>query len=254
MVTVAFLIPTTSRNQNWKSIQEIHLFTTMFPSFLSTETSDYSSRFYLGVDQDDPFYSNTNVQENVLSYMNSFSQVHAEFVIFKDIAKGHLTKMWNQLYKKAYNDECDYFYCCGDDINFTKEGWLEKAIQLLKEHNDIGMTGPSNKNGNTNIVTQTLVSRKHYEIFGYGYPEAIWNWYCDDWINLVYSPNYIYRMDDYPCYNCGGRERYNIVEAKDLCQQLVNEDKKKLEKYLEEHNISPIVQTSIFTTILNTIF
>ena len=31
--------------------------------------------------------------------------------------------MWNILFKKAYNDNCDYFYQCGDDILFKTKGW-----------------------------------------------------------------------------------------------------------------------------------
>ena len=31
--------------------------------------------------------------------------------------------MWNVLFKQAYDDGCDYFYQCGDDIEFkTKVG------------------------------------------------------------------------------------------------------------------------------------
>ncbi len=42
----------------------------------------------------------------------------------KNIKKGHLTAMWNRLFKKAYQEGCDYFYQCGDDIQFLDKGWV----------------------------------------------------------------------------------------------------------------------------------
>ena len=72
--------------------------------------------------------------------------------------------MWNVLFKKAYDDKCEFFYQCGDDIYFTTKGWINDSINILK--NDIiGLTGPLNNNNR--ILTQAFVSRKHMEIFGW---------------------------------------------------------------------------------------
>lgn len=233
MVTVAFTIPTTSYGQNWKKVPQIHLIKTFFKSFMATFSPEYKYKFYFGIDEDDPFYSQSIHQEQIKAYTSFLSQVHAEFIVMKDIPKGHLTRMWNLLCKKAYDDGCDYFYFCGDDIEFMKHGWIKKAVELLEEHNNLGFTGPTNHNGNLSIITQTFVSRKHFDIFGYAYPDEIKNWYCDDWINLIYSPQYVYRMDEYHCYNRGGKERYAIVEARDICHRLANEDRMKIEVYLQ---------------------
>lgn len=231
-ITIAFPIPTTSHGQQWKSVAQCHLIRTFFKSFMSTFSPEYKYKFYFGIDEDDPFYSQASHREQIKTYMSFFSQISVEFIVMKDVPKGHLTKMWNILCKKAYDDGCDYFYFCGDDIEFTKQGWINKAVQLLREHGDIGFTGPTNRNGNQDIITQTFVSRKHFDIFGYAYPEEIKNWYCDDWVNLVYSPRYVYRMDEYHCYNRGGTERYSIVEAREICYRLAIDDRKKIEAYL----------------------
>ena len=58
----------------------------------------------------------------------------------------------------------------------------------MKEQDNIGICGPINLPNKT-ILTQTFVSRKHYEIFKFYFPNEIKNWFCDDWINFVYENN-----------------------------------------------------------------
>ena len=99
---------------------------------------------------------------------------------------------WNIIFLKAYQDSCDYFYQCGDDINFKTSGWINDSISILEQHNNIGLTGPINNNNY--ILTQAFVSRKHMEIFGYFFPENIINWGCDDWYNFVYKPDYFFPL------------------------------------------------------------
>ena len=116
--------------------------------------------------------------------------------------------MWNVLYTKAYNDSCDYFYQCGDDIIFCTKGWVNDSISILQQHNNIGLTGPYNNN--PHILTQAFVSRKHMDIFGYFFPENIFNWGCDDWYNYVYKPNHFFPLKNHYCSNEGGEPRYVI--------------------------------------------
>ena len=42
----------------------------------------------------------------------------------------------------AYDDNCDYFYQCGDDIEFMDKDWKKDCINILKSHNNEGVTGP----------------------------------------------------------------------------------------------------------------
>ena len=125
------------------------------------------------------------------------------------IAKGHLTVMWNRLFKKALDANCDYFYQCGDDIQFKTKGWINASIKKLQKSKNIGLTGPINNN--PRILTQTFVSRNHYDLFGYYFPDEIINWCCDDWINDVYKNiNAFFPLLNRVCVNIGGEERYTI--------------------------------------------
>jgi hypothetical protein len=154
--------------------------------------------------------------------------VDIQFICMDNIPKGHLTKMWNKLFNISYNDNCDYFFQCGDDIAFKTKGWINKCIEVLIKSNNIGMAGPINNNNK--ILTQSFVSRSHMELFGYYFPEEIINWCCDDWINLVYKNlGKLYPLKEHYCANLGGEPRYIINNDKDfILQQKFNENLKKL--------------------------
>ena len=53
----------------------------------------------------------------------------------------------------------------------------------------------------SNILTQTFVSRKHYEIFSQFFTDKIKNWYCDNWINQIYSPDFVYPLHTFRLLN-----------------------------------------------------
>ena len=154
------------------------------------------------------------------------------------------------IFLKAYQDSCDYFYQCGDDINFKTSGWINDSISILEQHNNIGLTGPINNNNY--ILTQAFVSRKHMEIFGYFFPENIINWGCDDWYNFVYKPEYFFPLSKHYCSNEGGTPRYvidrkpgftkqykkNVDELRRRTQTQGTRDRIKIMQYLKLVNIT----------------
>lgn len=164
--------------------------------------------------------------------------VTIEFISMENIEKGHLTKMWNQLYKLAYNEGYEYFYQSGDDIEYKSKGWIKKCIKSLQLNNNIGIAGPYN--GHPYLLTQVMITRKHYDIFGYLFPEEIKNWYCDDWINELYygiNPKYRITLINDKCINIGGEPRYSIVHSKQLYKLLVVRDIHILQEYLRKNGI-----------------
>ena len=133
----------------------------------------------------------------MVSFIALIKNINIQFISSKGISKGWVTKMWNKAFKKAYNDGCDYFYQCGDDIEFLDKGWVNKSIRVLLARKNIGVTGPidwgrelfkqKHKCEQKFLLTQTFVSRKHMDFFGFYFPEEIKNWYCDDWMTYVYA-------------------------------------------------------------------
>lgn len=210
-IKIGFIIPATSNGRSWNTPNETYLFNT-FKSFINSITlneTQYIYKFYIGIDRNDKIL---DTDEFKLEFNNLVLPYETEFLYMDGIHKGHLTIMWNRLFDKALYDGCNYFYQCGDDIAFVTKGWIDDCINQLVLHNGIGMTGPINNN--PRILTQSFVSRKHHELFGYYFPEEIENWYCDDWINDVYKGiNHLFPLQQHRCNNIGGKERYNIKHS-----------------------------------------
>lgn len=236
MQRLALLIPTTSRGREcWVTVEDTYLYNLTFSTYLQTQEVDIITTFYIGTDDEDKVWNEDNKEKfkNILQNNN----INCIFVSMQNIEVGYVTKMWNKLFEVSYNDHNDYFYQCGDDINFTTKHWISDSIQQLKLNNDIGLSGP--KNNNHHILTQGMVSRKHMLIFGYFFPEEIRNHYCDDWYNLVYKPNHLFKMEQHYCSNDGGTPRYkfskkaNAINAiKKVLNTIVRRDKQKLNEYI----------------------
>jgi len=206
---ISLLIPCTSKGRDiWNTIDDTYLFNLTLKHLLLTQDKEHEYIVYIGYDFDDRIFSSTEQQQQIKRFSLVFKNVSFKFIKYTDIPKGHVTKMWNVLFKHAFDDGCDYFYQCGDDIVFHTKGWVNDCITILKKHNSIGLTGPINNNNL--ILTQAFVSRKHMDIFGWFFPEQIINWGCDDWYNHVYKPNMFYPLSNHFCSNDGGAPRYTI--------------------------------------------
>lgn len=225
---IAFLIPSTSKNRDeWKNIKDSYLYNYTIKSFLNTMDKEHQYCFYIGYDENDRIYSIKTEQNIIHKFTKVFDNVIFKFIPL-NIEKGFLTKMWNYLFKIAYDEDYDYFYQTGDDINFKTKGWINSSIDILMQNNNIGLSGPINNNNR--ILTQAMVSRKHMDIFGFFFPEQIKNWCCDDWYNWVYQPKFFYPLKNHYCSNDGGNPRY-VINNDDNYNKNINENTIKLRNY-----------------------
>jgi hypothetical protein len=234
---IGILIPSTSKGRNWECYKESYLCKITLKTFLLTYDKEHSYEFYIGIDRDDPILDNEEIKKWCDNFKNVFKNINFYFIYMDGIVKGHLTVMWNRLFKKAFDDNCDYFYQCGDDIEFKTKGWINECIQKLQENKNLGLTGPINNN--PRILTQTFVSRIHYNLFGYYFPEELINWCCDDWINEVYKNiDLFFPLLNQFCVNIGGEPRYvinnddnyhlnmrtNTILLREQCGELIKRD------------------------------
>lgn len=214
MSKIGILVPATSRGRDWKNIKDTYLYNIFLKSFFTTYSKEHSYTIYLIIDPDDPVFDTEESKSYINKFLSLMQNTSLKILYSTNINKGHVTEMWNKCFHTAYNDGCDYFYQCGDDVQFLTKNWVNIAIKLLKKHNDIGVTGPLD-GGRINctkfILTQTFVSRKHMEIIKNYFPPEIINWFCDDWITYLYYPKYLYKMNGYYIQNIGGKPRYDVV-------------------------------------------
>ena len=232
---IAFLIPSTTKNRPWKKIEETYLYSIFGESFLNTLSDDIDYSIYINIDIDDPIYSKKEEKEKFERFIGEKAKI--KWIDDGQVQKGFLTLMWNYLFEKALEDNNEYFYQCGDDIWFEDKDWIKECIVQMKKQNDIGICGPINP-PNYRILTQTFVSRKHYEIFQCYFPVQIKNWWCDDWINFVYYPQYVTKLKKTNAANKGGEPRYVRpnetvnLKYKSICLKLVKKGKNRLNSYI----------------------
>ena len=144
---VGALILATSKNRDsWKMMQDTYLFNLTLKSFLLTHDKEHDYIFYIGIDKGDRIFDNETQQREITRFSKVYKNIEFKFVTIENIEKGHVTVMWNKLFDYAYAGGCDYFYQCGDDIQFKTNGWVNDSIRVMIENDNLGITGPKNNN------------------------------------------------------------------------------------------------------------
>ena len=223
MDKIAFLIPSTSNNRLWSSYDQTYLFKS-----LDMLNKNYPNlNIYISYDKDDKLYS-TEMDKIISQY----KKLKFKLIISDNIDKGNVVGHWNKLLKEAYHDNIEYFYLIGDDIQYPDNNeWLPNMINKLKENNNIGFS--AGDSGNPKLpMTQFIINRRHYEIFGFAFNPMIKNWYCDNYMCELYPKRYINYFEDIKLLNTGGEPRYQPLDHSKLYKALVKRDKPKLRKYI----------------------
>ena len=226
MKDVAFIIPTTSRNRDWKNVEESYLWTILLKS-LDRHCPDLDIHFYIGYDKNDQLFQEL---ENQMKFSAVFHRYKFNWVPFKP-DPGNVVKIWNRLADIA-SQKHDYLLVLGDDIRVPNDSyWLSSLINSLKKNDNLGWA--SGWSGNDLIATQFLIHKNHLKIFGSVFPPALRNYYCDDWMNCVYPNKYKCWNRSIPLLNCGGEPRYIPEDDSKICQILVKRSKIVLNNYLK---------------------
>lgn len=224
--STAFLVPSTTRFRDWEKAEDTYLWN-VFCKSLDDHCPAVPITVFVGYDEDDPIYSQENERLKFNAIWMKFNLVWVP----QNEEKGNVVAIWNNLHKFARKHKFQWFKVCGDDIRFPNDpAWLRVFQKQLVKQDYIGWAaGWSN---NDQIATQFLIHNTHWQIFEFIYPPQLKNYYCDDWLNQVYSDKFKYWRRDYPLLNVGGTPRYNPKMDNKLCQALVRRHKKDLIDFL----------------------
>ena len=230
-MTTTICIPSTSRNRDWKKYNETYLYQTL----KGFEKTDGDIRFYIGYDSDDPLWS----QQDQRFGINAVIPLNITWYEMK-YPKGDVVSIWNDLAGQAFQDGSEWIYAMGDDIIIPKDvGWLNILKKALGKR--LGVAGGDS--GNPAIpMTQFLVHKKHYDLFGHIFSTKLENWYCDNYLcwlygsDKKYSSNYHY-FNSIKLPNIGGDPRYvpNVNDGA-LALAVTRRDIKKLRNHLAKEN------------------
>ena len=98
-----------------------------------------------------------------------------QVIDFEGLAN-HKGSILGDIPNKAQPSQKFYETCIYQKLNEFNNNNNNLYIQLKKKNN-LGVTGYITKNGLSGILTQSFVSKRHYDIFGFYFPESIINWF-----------------------------------------------------------------------------
>jgi hypothetical protein len=240
MNNIAILIPATSNKRYYNKLEDTDLYKYFFRSFFNTYNLNYKYTIYLGIDENDIFYQNDFIKSKILQLISVMRNTEIKIVNIEKKLKGFVCKIWNKLYELAIKENNDYFCQCGSDIEFHDKDWVDASIYQLKNNKNIGVVGLTdqgrkNFNENDDLITQSFVSKKHYEIFNFYFPPEIDNWCIDNWIGDIYEKHNLKYIIPHRILNMGGPPRYNVPQNyKEQYNLAMIKYKKNIENYFTE--------------------
>jgi len=230
---VAVLVPATSNKRSWTKFNQTDLYNNLFKTFFTTYNKNHTYTFYLGIDEDDKLYSDPNVIDEINFFIKIMANTDINIITFNKSYKGKPCNIWNKLYEIALNNN-DYFLQIGSDIEFLDYNWCECMIEKLKQNNDLGVVGLTDLGRkrydiNDTLLTQTMVSKKHYDIFKFYFPPELISWFSDNWIGDIYEKKNLKYIIHQRIINQGGAPRYDVPED---CKKIYLYCMKAYENYI----------------------
>jgi hypothetical protein len=217
----------------------------LLKSIKSTIEPKYRYSLIIGIDKTDTFW-NAHIQE-IIDFFHSKPFIDVEILAVKG---GSFSKAINGVAAYAHTlktkinskteGKCNYYIRINDDSQFVSHGWTTMAVNQLAKYNpkNVGVVGPTVKQGNTGILVFDFVHRVHLDIFDTYYPAELSNWWIDDWITQVYRPNNMRKLPQWRMNHVmkhGRRYSVNRAERQKL-SGLVKGGKESISKYSQSGN------------------
>lgn len=176
---IVFIIPSTCKKKNnYTNIDDIPLLSILYKSLINFNISKYT--FIIGMDDDDEYYlNNLNGIKNKLP--NNF---HFHFI--KNIENSYvcIVNCLANLAIKEYSAE--YLYVFADDLIVNTLEHIDIFISYFNKNNNLCL-GWGQDQGCLHTCSHPFIHRNHVDILGFFYPNEIKNWFCDDYIEKLYT-------------------------------------------------------------------
>ena len=144
----------------------------------------------MGYDENDTFF-----KDNIEDFKKRYPSDLFCFFELPKSCNGNPCQAWNILYEHALKDKNhEYFYQCGSDIVHETPNWDTYLINQLNKMDNKGIAGGvdfplwferviRDQNG---ILENVMVTRDHYNKFGWFFPPEVKTWFSDDMITRIY--------------------------------------------------------------------
>jgi hypothetical protein len=216
---VAVLAAATARGQAAPSLETCPLFAALLPSLLATADAGFEYWVYVGFDAGDPFYDNRTSLRAARAWFRARAAAlraargavaRIAFVRFLN-ALSKPGPAFNFLAAAALRDGADYFYRVNDDSEFLTP-WARPLVAALVSLDppNVGVAGPTCREGQATILTHDFTHRTHQAVFGPYYPEELSDWFMDGWITAAYPGPSTYRHPAVAVRHRLARRRYDV--------------------------------------------
>lgn len=222
MSNIVFLIPCTSRNCDYKTVDDSMLYQIFYESVKKFDVTRY--KFIVGFDDNDEFY---------LREINNLKKILPDnfyFYFYNNYDKSYSCVV-NQLANTAIIQfDAEFLHLVADDLYIYNLDYIDVFSKFIKSNNNIGLGQPVDKTSikfnhesafdrQFGICTHPFVHVNHVKYLGYFIPPQIKNWFCDNWITQVYRKlNKFLVTCNYVIENKidSGRYDISIVKKEDL--------------------------------------
>jgi hypothetical protein len=214
---VAIAFPTTSKGL--KEGEEPIFLSVLIPSFIKSVTlHEYHTTIftiYIGYDHGDALFDDEGMRNKIMGRLVELTGDYPIQVKMLQLPNARrVALLWNLLYLHALREGAEYFYQVNDDLNMVTSGWLTYFTETLDKADGFGVVGPADYHNELHcaILTQSMVTPVHFEIFGMLYPVELKDWKSDRWLTYVYQPNDMHCRPDVIANNGAAPTRYAHCE------------------------------------------
>ena len=184
------------------TVNKLTFLRVFLPSFCLTASNGYHYHFYIGFDENDPFFIHEHNREAFEKYTLEFCDSHcpnaSTYAITLVLCHHTGSPAWaqNDAMFDAYLSGADYYYRINDDTRMVTTDWTETFIKVLSDYDppNVGVVGPELWHPWEQFLTYDFTHRTHVDIFGLYYPRLFTEFHADTWINYVYKPGRVTMM------------------------------------------------------------
>lgn len=235
-------LPLTSKGAG--SDQEPVVLKALLPSLMKTisdaELEKFHIAIYIAYDRGDPLWDDDGKRRVLREKIGAICPFPVR--MFRMANMKRVAMLWSMLYTKAISDGADFFFQVNDDLTVETAGWLDHYSRLLDSNNGFGVAGPYDPHNSINcaVLTQAMVSKVHFSIFGTLYPVEMKDWKTDRWLTHVYRidgfGNFTHCSPEFVARNGAAKTRYKYCEF--LSWQIyMEEGRERIKSWLRDNKL-----------------
>lgn len=256
---VAILAASTTRGIHQPSTKTLAICNYLLKSVVRTAECGYHYIYVLGHDIGDPFYDGraglfgstpmeTFKEWFITNVQTPLASVGITIELKVVPVNNTLRKpgpVFIAMARAAYDLGADFLYRVNDDTEFLTLWTSGFIYALMQAQVPYGAIGPLSYGTDNRILTHDFVHRTHMEIFEMNYyPPEFTDWWCDDWISVVYGQERTWSADIILVTHHTGAhgQRYEVdFKVQNKLKELIMKGRGLIRKWMVDHGVEAAI-------------